>query len=62
MEENKEQSNSSSFEDLSNENGNETEPISINDKTTTESIEPELIDVIGNGQLTKKVKYTILYR
>lgn len=55
MDENKEQSNSSSFEDLSNENGNETEPSSNDKPTSAETSEPEIIDVIGNGQLTKKV-------
>lgn len=60
MEENKEQSNSSSFEDLSNENGIEETDLetsaSNNDlEPTKPESEPELIDIIGNGQLTKKV-------
>lgn len=66
MEENKEQSNSSSFEDLSNENGIEETDLetsaSNNDlEPTKPESEPELIDIIGNGQLTKKVLLDLCY-
>lgn len=63
--ENIEKSNSSSFEDLSNLNENELKDMPSGGDgaddgkdqttTTTEKKQDELLDIIGNGQLTKKV-------
>lgn len=53
-----EKSSNSSFEDLSNLN--ETE---LNDAKKDEvPKEDEVVDILGNGQLTKKVSFLVLKR
>lgn len=53
-----EKSSNSSFEDLSNLN--ETE---LNDAKKDEvPKEDEVVDILGNGQLTKKVSFLVLNR
>lgn len=56
--ENIEKSNSSSFEDLSNLNENDLKDMSAgtaDPDTSTTTKTDDILDIIGNGQLTKKV-------
>lgn len=50
-------SNNSSFEDLSNLNENELKESA--EPAASQSKNDELLDIIGNGQLTKKVRILI---
>lgn len=52
-----EKSNNSSFEDLSNLNENELKESA--EPAASQSKNDELLDIIGNGQLTKKVRLLI---
>lgn len=52
-----EKSNNSSFEDLSNLNENELKESA--EPAASQSKNDELLDIIGNGQLTKKVRILI---
>lgn len=52
-----EKSNNSSFEDLSNLNENELKESA--ETAASQSKTDELLDIIGNGQLTKKVRILI---
>lgn len=49
-----EKSNNSSFEDLSNLNENELKESSSDAQKSEEKID-DVLDIIGNGQITKKV-------
>lgn len=53
-----EKSNNSSFEDLSNLNENELKE-SVAEPAASQSKNDELLDIIGNGQLTKKVRISV---
>lgn len=62
--ENIEKSNSSSFEDLSNLNENDLKDMSAgtaDPDTTTTTKTDDILDIIGNGQLTKKVHICLLF-
>lgn len=50
-----EKSSNSSFEDLSNLNENELKVNNSNSLSEKESIQDDIIDILGNGQLTKRV-------